>query len=322
MDTMLKLKDSISEAMFTESTVDFPKETLCPEVWSRNDGLGEYVIREDVQRIILKYIESYPENAIAPITREIHIVGSITTNLYAPDSDIDVHIVAHEGKLPHAVKGGKIKSYDAKVAFQKAIVSWSRVNTKFIGGHQVQLYLQLNIAQDYLSDGVYNLKTDEWLKGPLLYPTKYNPYKIYGHVFDEIAKFAAKYDLDLGELKRDVIDYDVMSTAMEDIPPEARKDLAEYLRKKLSQIEADIRSLLADKKDTVEVRKRSSRPTSIKQALQDVDLFKGWADQNAVFKFLDRYQYIKVVAALEKLTKNDRISPDDIPYLKKLVGVL
>ena len=153
-----------------------------------------------------------------------------------------------------------------------------------------------------------------------MYPLHYNPYTVFSDVLGRVQDFAKEADINMGELRRDVIDYAVVQDAAQKLPKEYRQKLRDELAKKVEEIEADIGNLLKDKKEWVELRRGSSRPTA-QQALDDVDLVKKWGDSNAIFKFLDRYEYIRVITELERMLSDDNLSGEELNVIKGMFGV-
>ena len=160
---------------------------------------------------------------------------------------------------------------------------------------------------------------DEWLKGPKIEGAGYDPYLTYGNILTQVEDEAKDADIDLGELKRDVIDYETMAAAMNKLPAKTKTKLKKRLESKLAEIEQDIDELLASKKEWVKARHGASKPTSHEQALKDVELAKQCQDENALFKFLDRYQYIETISKIEDIV-DDGIEGDDVKTLKKILG--
>jgi len=80
----------------TESVIDFPKDGLCPEIWDEvidSDGVNEvWHLRPEVRAKIQEVFEH-----IVEATRQrfniLHITGSITSNSYTENADIDVHLL-------------------------------------------------------------------------------------------------------------------------------------------------------------------------------------------------------------------------------------
>lgn len=81
----------VAESIKKESTIDYPvSEGLCPEVWDRTES--GYVIKEDIKQkateLVDKLLAHYKVEA-----KGVNVVGSICSNQYTDDADIDVHIL-------------------------------------------------------------------------------------------------------------------------------------------------------------------------------------------------------------------------------------
>ena len=293
-----------------ESLVDFPQEELDPAIWDKKDE--EYQLREDVQLKIMEYLSSCPEEDLNLITKDLHIVGSIGTNLYLPDTDIDVHIIPREDVIP--------EDEEIRTVWVQAVKKWSVKNPIYIGEHPLEIYIQVNVGQDELSDALYDVFTKEWIVGPKIYPLSYNPYDALKDVFGKIEGYAKEADLDLGELKRDLIDYTTIDTAMEQLPVEYKKRLNADLQGKLKELEDDIRELLKSKKDWVEMRHASSTPEPIK-GLSPEEQKRRRTEADGIFKQLNRYGYIRMISDLEKMLRDDgELTDDEVKSMRSVVA--
>ena len=319
-----------------DSMVDFPRPDLDLSVWNKtdshtSDGIpGAYTLKPDVKKKILDTLDKYPDTKLIKIAArastaevdggidqsavpEIHVIGSICTNQYVDDSDIDVHIVVSQ----------ESKSFNDEY-LQDAVNGWFKEesNKQFVGKHPIEVYLQFNPNQELLADGVYHLMTGEWIKGPKVVPNGYNPYEDFSHVFDDVRSTVQGVDLMLGELKRDVIDYETIKTAITRLPKKERGDLKAALEAKLEEIEQDIQGLYKKRKDLAKSRELASQPKTPEEALKSAELTKEWRDKNAAFKFVARYQYMRVIKELESLLddENGELTGSDVKKVKKIVG--
>lgn len=299
-----------------ESMVDYPRERLDQSMWVSHSGT--YKLRDDSKDKIISTLRLYTELDLINLADktksgepEIHITGSICTNQYVDDTDIDVHIVVSPDSDVFGDEG-----------IQDQVKDWFAEdgNRQYIGSHPIEVYLQFNSSQEYLSDGVYNLFTDEWIKGPKVVPLDYDPYDDFSDLFSEISSTLKDVDLGIGELKRDVIDYETMKSAIQYIPPDKRGSIHGQLVSKLREIESDIKELYKERKDLTKGRELSSQPKTPEEALTSVKLAKEWRDRNAVFKFVGRYKYLRIIKDLEQII-DDGIGDQDVDSIKKVVGV-
>jgi hypothetical protein len=300
--------DRVMERM-NESSIDFPQGDLPEDIWDKEED-GSYRVRKDVEKTIRKALDQYPKVKLQDIAKEIHLVGSMGTNQWQDDSDLDVHIIPDLGKI------------DDAEALQKDIKKFYMDSDNMIGKHKLEVYLQLNPMQEYVGDALYDLNTHEWKKGPTKVGRDFNPYEEYSEIIDTIGSVVGDTDKTLGSLKRKVIDYDVIKGAIKNMPKETKEKLKQALEAKEQEIENDIEKLMADKKEWIQRRKESSVPTTPEQALDDIEYVKKWKDENATFKFLHRYQYLRLINDMELMMKEDGgIDDDDVKDLKKMLGV-
>jgi hypothetical protein len=297
------------EKVFKESSIDFPQVDLDSLVWEKEDGY--YFLREEVKDKILILLDKYPEIDLLQIAREIRIVGSIGTNLYVDDADVDLHVVPND-----------FSEWDEKKV--KRVMDWYKKNEsldKYIGKHPIEVYVQLNPNQDLMSAAVYDVLEDRWVVGPKIVSLDYDPYKEFQHVADDVRQAVQDADLLLGELKRDVIDYDTIRKAIENLPTKHKKRLLQKLRNKLEEIEKDIENLYTKRKEWVDARHGASKPETPEQAREDVELAIKFRDTNALFKFINRYGYMRIIADLEDLIKDDgEITPNEVDIIRGVVG--
>ena len=292
-----------------ESLIDFPYKTLDPEVWDVSDEKHP-VLKPEVKQKINEMIQSFPNFQLESLIDEIRIVGSICTNRYIPGADIDVHIVPKFDVLKDILrKNGNYKNQEDMVKEVKKYSHDAVETGKFkIGQHPIELYIQLDPEQDMRSDGVYDIKNDKWLVGPKIVDMSYDPYQYFSHLMGNINDIAKEFDIELGELKRDVIDYDSIKNALQRIPSENRKDFKAKLENKLSELEKDIKTLAKSKKEIIDLRHNSSKGTFDRKKFDEIAV---------KFKFLDRYMYFSIIKDLEKLIDDEELSHDEVEDIKK-----
>lgn len=169
-----------------ESVIDFPKEALCPEIWEKvldAQGINEvWQLVPSVQAKIQEFIESLIDTAQLPQPEKIHITGSITSNQYTENADIDIHFLGfNTNEL----------SEDVQKRLTDSLKSLRETNKEltYIGNHPFEVYYQTNEFQDYMSVGCYDFINSRWLVGPELTDPKFNPYSEY---YQEINEYAQK----------------------------------------------------------------------------------------------------------------------------------
>ena len=294
-----------------ESSIDFPQEDLDSSVWIKKED-GSYTPQLDIRDKIENLIRNYQDKDLLSIAEEIHIVGSIASNQYLDDCDIDIHII------PKNIKDWSEEEVEE-------VTNWFNKHRDemdgFIGSHPVEIYIQVEPSQDLMSDGCYDLLNDRWLTGPKIVPMDLDPYEDYSHILDDVKDAVEDADLLLGELKRDVIDYEVIKQAMKRMAGENKEKLLKKLQDKLSEMEDDIEALYKERGEWVDKRRKASKPATPEEALEDVKLAKRWKDTNALFKFVNRYHYLRVIKDLKELLADDEITPDEVSKIKNIMGM-
>jgi hypothetical protein len=295
-----------------ESVIDYPQPTLSPIVWDLSVSESSPTLKSENKEKIFKLIKLYPKLDLISLIKEIRIVGSICSNQYVSGSDVDVHLIVDIDKLKEIINSSEqfIEIND----IVKDLAHFSHytdfASQAMIGEHPIELYLQTNPQQDFMSEGLYDVMKDEWKLGPKITKFEYDPYEYYSHLFNEIQEINKEFDLGVGELKRDVIDYDFIKNAISNIKPQYQQRLKEKLQSKLNEIESDILLLMKQKKKIVDQRHNSSRTSSTDKEYEKI---------NVIFKFIDRYQYFKLIRHLEELMKDKIIDNSDVSEIKKVL---
>ena len=288
MDEVLEAIKSINatyEEMddLQESTASFPSEDLPLDIWDKDEE-GNYKIKPELKEMILDALSQYPDANLLDMAQSIKIVGSIGTNLYDEDADIDVHI---EPK-PEAIEN---KSEEELAEFQRDVMNWFKNERKekgwFVNQHPMEVYFSLSPIQDYFSDTVYDLLTDEWIKPVKKYSMDYNPYKEYGDLFTELDQVLAPADIILSKIRRMILNAK---------HSKGHADLREY--------EEDIRKSIPELKDLKEgwreIRRRNSvkLPDVLPEDPSTLEHPDSWKKDNTSFKLIGMLGYMNVVNAL------------------------
>lgn len=310
---MLELLEELRQIF--ESSISFPSKDLPLDIWERvNDG---YIIKPELKEKILNALSKYPNLDLLGLAEAIHIVGSIGTNLYDKDADIDIHIVVDPANV------------DTPEETQRDVMNWFKNNRDeedwWVGSHPFEVYLQLDPIQDYYSDTIYDLLSDEWLKPHKTYELDYNPYEVYGNVFDKLQQLTAPADLAIGELRRDVIDYNRLMEAVQNADVAVQAKLQKYLDEKLDELESDIEELAKNKEIWRGVRHNNSivtsdmSPDDILANIKDLAQSDEWKQGNALFKMLDVYQYMVLTNNLKKLLDGGELTDADVPRIEQFL---
>ena len=155
-----------------ESVLDQPQNDLCKEVW-RKDKDGNYSLKPEacqkISNIVNWIIEKFDLD-----NPSVNITGSITSNSYSKDSDIDVHIYSP------VIPQDKADNYNKqlRVAYEETFKD-SFSETDKIGSHPIEVYFQVNQLQDMMSVGCYDFLNKKWIVGPDFENIQFDTYSEY-----------------------------------------------------------------------------------------------------------------------------------------------
>jgi len=275
----------------TESVIDFPKDSLCPEVWDKVvavDGMREVwqlkpEVRAKIQEVFEQIVETTKQHF-----NIIHITGSITSNSYVENADIDMHFLSDQHDVDEA-QAEEINKL-IKDVYKKT----------FIGSHPIEVYYQPNKFQDLMSVGCYDFFTNKWLVGPELTSKDFNPYKEY---YAEVQK---KSEALASQIRNMIFSiYEIAIVYKKNIGTDFGSSIRSIFVKKLQEVQQLYDSIR-------QMRKVYSSPESEEQALKFRSSRK-WKIADASFKLFDKYGYM---AILKQFVEDSKLvsSSDQVDY--------
>lgn len=124
-----------TEEEVDESILDAPRQGMDPSVW-RETGTEKPELTEEAEHVVMSVTEWAVKSGWIPPEAGVHIIGSIASNRYTDESDIDVHFYGNE--LDFGGKDPDDFNAEMRAAFKKFIAA----NPQYadIGGHPVEVY--------------------------------------------------------------------------------------------------------------------------------------------------------------------------------------
>ena len=116
-------------AYVKESIIDYAHKTLDTNLWNVKEKPP--ILRDDIKEKIIKYLKTELKEDFDRLTKEIHITGSIGTQQWKSDTDIDVHIV------PEAIESNLVEYTNLQKKIKRAFDSLKLE----IAGHPFEVYL-------------------------------------------------------------------------------------------------------------------------------------------------------------------------------------
>jgi hypothetical protein len=286
---MKKSIKQIYESIILDSRIDFPREALCENIWDKRGD--KYILKMAVKEVILDAAGMIQKPPIFNIINDIRIVGSICSNQYTLTSDIDVHFT-----LTKQLKQQSSDELNKKL--RDFIKSNKNLKELCIDTHPVEFYFQYNEYQDLMSAGVYNIKDDEWITGPTIVELTFNPYEEYKEAFSVIGEYIKRIEECVSDIKHVLYEDD----------------------KNIKKIISLITPLINIKTELKEYRRSFSSPTNAEEA-EKFKADKEWHKIDAVFKFIDKFGYLRKITLVEKILKefNEYKNVDLVKQLKEIL---
>ena len=296
-----KLKFSLKKA----SILDYPKPGLEPKVWNF-DGTININVKTQILGKLNKFIEAQGYSA-KDIINKIYIVGSLTSYQYNKLTDLDTHVYLNLRNMLGIFKGNEedlIELIDK--SWRKTL---NKAESELIEGTQHPLEFYFEIPEDLSvapSDGVYDLLNDEWLKEPKVITVDFDVDKLYPEIINKAKEIAKELDIQIGELKRDVTDAEMIQEMIEYLSDEQKKLFVDKLTSKIEEVDTNIVDLL-----------------KVEQGISDKrhEDYAWDSEGNILFKYLQRFGYIGLLKTLEKSIGADKkFNLDDIDNVQKVLA--
>lgn len=284
---------TMSNMKADESVIDFPKEQLCPEVWTQivgsDGGTMEWGLTDEA-RVKIFYVIEYISRCIKDTENYTyglgaHITGSITSNCYTENADVDLHFYCTD---PEAKIDADKLTEAVRAHFEENLKD-EDLDKAYIGKHPIEVYFQGNIFQDLMSVGCYDVIKERWLVGPDFTSQEFNPYSEYYKDIKKTAKnlISSMRSSILAAYESAVVFKKVADNTQEnqDVQQyqELRKELQENLKKAVALFVKARKS-----------RRTLSEPHSKEEALK-YRKSREWHLSDATFKLLDKFGYLGIL---------------------------
>lgn len=272
----------------TASILDEPAETLDPMIFDLSENSTAPKMRDEVREKIIDQLQKARVNPDA--IKAILFFGSSAAYQYDPDSDFDIAVVVDPSLTR---QGEEILGLNHHIS-----------NELFIGGHPVTYYFREDEYPVDGSDSIYDLVGNFWIRVPERSESAIgNPE--YDDTIDDAREWAKVLDVQIGELRRDVIDYEKLQSAYQRSSDERKHDLYDRVQDVISQLNADV-AALANESDELHATRLKAFQDDLEEAGEDAAkqyLSRNWMPENVLYKVLERYRYTKLLKMMDKLNK-------------------
>ncbi|MBD3407281.1 MAG: hypothetical protein GF411_14280 [Candidatus Lokiarchaeota archaeon] len=294
-------KEFVNElnSILSEAVIDWTRSRLDPRIFDLfNDT---YIMRPEVSNFINDVVKSINDNIID--VNNYFVKGSILSFQWLDHSDVDV-LVEIDDDIADDERDRLQREVDD--AFDNVLIP----NTE----HPIQIYLNVGEYDPDNADGIYVIDyarrgmSDPWVKGP---------YNIRVDIDDYMSKFqkvAGSIDIDTGELRRDIIDYELLKK----LPYEDINNLEHRINSKLDEINDGVDDLVYQYKHIRDLRHKAFSDELTPQEIIKYGS-KNKLPENVIFKMLERYYYLSMLRNLKDLTARDDIDTDNVDDVKEII---
>ena len=258
------MKFNVISKSLTESVIDFQHDELDPLIFTE-----DRMLKPAVRKQILAGAKQIHEKE--KLTNA-YIVGSGITYNYTDKSDIDVNV-----ELRDEVSDERYKELVEYVG--------SDLNEKNIEGtqHPVNYFIVRETYMEWKTDAIYDLRKDRWVKRPTKVSFDVSEY------MNHFRRTVADIDVARGELKRDIIDFNIIKSFKRS---DMRK-IKQFLEDKVDEMAEDLESIVEQYRNIVDLRHlafdRYSDLTEIEKARYGTP---NRLPENVVYKLLERFYYL------------------------------
>ena len=159
-----------------------------------------------------------------------------------------------------------------------------------IGNHPIEVYFQVNVFQDYMSVGCYDVVNKIWIVGPEFKKQDFDPYSEY---YEDDQRYIAKFIEDIRNIILECYELSliIMKSSDDNFKNEQKKTLIDKLHSAKKTFDA-----------VRESRKIMSSPNSKEDAIRFRNSNE-WKIADSAFKLLDKFGYLRILRTISKCSE-------------------
>lgn len=292
------------------SIIDYPRDQLDQSIWDISGD--EIQLQPEIKKEIMDIVYSALDDLDLPYDalKNVFIYGSILTNQYNKNTDVDARIVL-EPKPTQARFGDDITGdtlYDLVVDVVHGV---NLGDTKHPFNATIIIEDEdTELGQSPLGktekDPVYDVIKDEMVVEPV-FEDFYVPEDKYKSERGDVEGIMEGIDDVLRELTTDVIDYQWLQDAVKDVKDPTQLEKA--LEDKIKEIEDSLEKAVDEYQDVKEMRKTD----------YGTDEDRHGGEGNVKFKFLEKYKYLDVLKKLKRIFKDKKVTDKEIDDMEQML---
>ena len=280
----------------TASIFDYPRSDLDKNIWQMDDS-GPTLKREVKDEIITDLLSALrrdgykvPEEWIS----NLYYIGSTATYQHKDDSDIDITMSIDYDDYRKTNKSD-LSDDDIRNELIDVLL---KINEKILTGtnHPINYFIRPPDKPEVISVAIYDIINDMWIVSPKHTPVdEYKHPKDYKGVYNEAIAWARRFDLQVGELRRDMIEYMEIKNHIALLSNDDKKKLSDSLRAHFDEVVNNLK-LISDEFEQIKHDRVKAYESDEYDNVNDMQKSR----ENIVYKLLERYKYIKLLKLINK----------------------
>ncbi|MDD5650082.1 MAG: DNA polymerase ligase N-terminal domain-containing protein [Candidatus Nanoarchaeia archaeon] len=273
------------------SIIDYPQETFCPMIWDLK--VEPIRLKSEIRKIILDRLSSVLSkfNNYKNWVTDISMTGSMVTNQYVPETDVDINVSIDFDKfrqdnlqsVRHCSNDLEIRQFIRQYVY--------RLNDKkLVGDHPVKFFV-IGKNRRLESDSVYDILKDSWLSSPKFVDTTFVPDEEFAKERQQalsIVRFVLPFIFRTKVHVNDLV-----------YQEKANKDTTD-IKAKLTRDFQDLKTLKEEIKEFRLIRFKTNE-----FELLGCKFSKNWEAFNIIFKYIERYGFKDPIKYLSNLLTNE-----------------
>lgn len=285
------------------SITDIVRESLDERIWDIKNG--REVLKKEVKKEILRRL--YEGLRMRNFQRydlwikNIYLVGSLATLQFNETSDIDITVETDEPLLVEH-SGYGVDAFE-KLKELSSVISGEYYDKTL---HVINYYFVKDTIDRANFDGIYDVVSDEWVKRYPKLKEGLSLEEIAPEFREKAITVAEILEDKINEVRRNLIDIQIIQDALGGFSEEKQKEIVDFLRKRIIEVEEEIDLLCSFYDELEEMRDKAFEMDEFDETgFLALRFSRAWLPPNIVYKFLERYNLILVLKLLKDAKKKN-----------------
>ena len=293
--------------MLFESSIDQIRKTLSRQLFVNVEE--EYpILKEEVVEYILNRVGGIEETYGYEID-EVMMIGSILTRQYRNDADVDVNLFF---KVPKEEREEFILEVREDMS---ELNGWVIPNTEHVLNFYAIVDEELQDNNLKNAESIFSITRNEWIVKNNL--DGFNHNSVYDSFSALLNEYLTNLDLLKGEIKRDIIDYQILDT----LTKNDVSNLNDIMEQKLNEIEENILEYL----ETITAVTQERRDLFLTEMTpEEIIKFKKHNNLplNIVYKLLEKYHYLEFAKKIKEILKDNVVTKKEMSSLSEIIKLV